>query len=53
MGSPPHTREKGEEYAVKLVKGGITPAYAGKRLKNPYNINLDFQIDPEVYSLHL
>ena len=32
---------------------GITPAYAGKRLKNPYNINLDFQIDPEVYSLHL
>ena len=52
-GSPPHTREKGECGTKIKTKKRITPAYAGKRLKNPYNINLDFQIDPEVYSLHL
>lgn len=53
LGSPPHTREKGWFLISSLIVLGITPAYAGKRLKNPYNINLDFQIDPEVYSLHL
>ena len=53
QGSPPHTREKAKQKSSKLTATGITPAYAGKRLKNPYNINLDFQIDPEVYSLHL
>ena len=32
-GSPPHTRGKGMEASADLASTGITPAYAGKRLK--------------------
>ena len=34
-GSPPHMRGKGSIYGDTLKGTGITPAYAGKRLKRP------------------
>ena len=32
MGSPPRVRGKGAHKPVRLLDGGITPAYAGKSL---------------------
>ena len=35
MGSPPHTRGKERSSSSIVTEYGITPAHAGKRLKNP------------------
>ncbi len=39
-GSPPHVRGKQMQRSGKPVREGITPACAGKTLKNPYPINV-------------
>ena len=40
-GSPPHTRGKGAEQGLRLAHGGITPAYAGKRISVLVSLTTD------------
>ena len=52
-GSPPHTRERPFSVSYRITSARITPAYAGKTVTIPNNINtliLEFKI---FYSLYI
>ena len=51
MGSPPRMRERLLEYVQSLSRFGITPAYAGKTLKNPNKIVIFPRLNSKNYLL--
>ena len=45
-GSPPHMREEFRRRCGRVIRSGITPAHAGRILKNSINIAILYQLLP-------